>query len=105
MTSRINQLQELLQKEPNDSFLNYALALEYSKLNEKEKAVELIVSLLLRDENYLGAYYQLGQLYEQTNQLEKAREAYSKGMVIGSQQKNHKAVGELKTALSLIEEM
>lgn len=104
MSSRIDHLLELLKSEPNDSFLNYALALEYAKLDEREKAIRIIENILKRDENYLGAYYQLGQLYEQLQQLENARVTYTKGVIIARQQKNAKASGELSTALLLIEE-
>lgn len=104
MSSRIDQLLELLKSEPNDSFLNYALALEYIKLEEKEKARSIIETILKRDENYLGAYYQLGQLYEQLQQLEKARITYTRGIAIAQHQRNAKAAGELSTALLLIEE-
>lgn len=104
MSSRIDQLLELLKSEPDDSFLNYALALEYIKLEEREKARNIIETILKRDENYLGAYYQLGQLYEQLQQLEKARVTYTKGIAIAQRQRNTKTAGELSTALLLIEE-
>lgn len=104
MTPRIDQLLDLLKTEPNDSFLNYGLALEYARQDEKEKAINIIETVLQRDENYLAGYYLLGQLYEQTQQLKKARIAYSKGITIARQQKNNKTAGELSTALSLIEE-
>lgn len=104
MSNRITQLLELIQKEPNDSFLNYALALEYAKLNETDKAITIIEEVLKRDENYLGAYYQLGQLFEQMQQINKAKETYGKGIVIARQQKSIKTLGELNTALMLIED-
>ncbi len=104
MTTRLQHLQEMLKNEPNDSFLNYALALEYEKANEIEKAIALIESLLLHDENYLGAYYQLGKYYEQTNQQGKAISTYKKGIVIAQQQKNRKTVSELNEALQLLED-
>lgn len=102
--SRIAQLQELLKSEPTDSFLNYGLALEYAKENNKHKAIEIIETILERDVNYLGAYYQLGQLYEQTQQFEKARLTYTKGIEVARAQKNNKAVGELNTALDLLDD-
>ncbi|MBI2271566.1 MAG: tetratricopeptide repeat protein [Bacteroidetes bacterium] len=104
MATRLDQLLDLLQKEPHDFFLNYALALEYAKQDKKEKAISIIEHILKRDENYLGAYYQMGQLYEQLQQLEKARVTYTKGIAIAQRQKNTKAAGELSTALLLIEE-
>ncbi len=103
-SSRILQLQEMLKTEPNDSFLNYGLALEYGKLNEIQKAIELIEALLLRDSAYLGAYYQLGKYYEQVQQTEKAMAVYKKGISIAQQQKNKKAEGELNEALWMLED-
>ncbi|MBA3971355.1 MAG: tetratricopeptide repeat protein [Bacteroidetes bacterium] len=105
MTSpRIDQLLEMLKSEPHDSFLNYALALEYAKANDTPKAIEIITTLLHRDETYLGAYYQLGKYYEQINQIEKAISTYTKGASIAKQQKNNKALGELNEALWMLED-
>ena len=94
----------MLKEEPNDSFLNYALALEYGKSEEWEKAIELIENLLKRDEKYLGAYYQLGKYQELTGQHNKAADTYRKGVSIAQELKNNKAMGELKEALWMLEE-
>ncbi len=101
---RFQQITEMLKNEPNDSFLNYALALEYAKINDVKKAIELIEELLIRDENYLGAYYQLGKYYEQTEQQQNAIAIYQKGVLIAKQQNNRKAVGELNEALMQLED-
>jgi predicted Zn-dependent protease len=102
--SRLQQIENMLKDEPDDSFLNYSLALEYVKINELKKAIEIIETLLKKDENYLGAYYQLGKLYEETQQPDKAITAYKKGITIAQQQTNKKAVSELNQALLLIED-
>ena len=102
--TRLLQLQEMLKDEPHDSFLNYALALEYANAGNINKAIELIETLLLRDQNYLGAYYQLGKYYEATEQLQDAIATYKKGISIAQQQKNRKAQGELNEALWMLDE-
>ncbi|HEY0030768.1 MAG TPA: hypothetical protein VGC65_08415 [Bacteroidia bacterium] len=102
--SRLIQLQEMLKSEPHDSFLNYALALEYAKENNIPKAIEIIEALLAENENYLGAYYQLGKYYEETQALEKAIFVYMKGAAIAKQQNNNKALGELNEALWMLED-
>lgn len=102
--SRLTQIQEMLKNEPNDSFLNYALALEYAKVNNVNKAIELIETLLSKDENYLGAYYQLGKYYEQIQDLPNAISTYKKGIVIAQKIKNNKALGELNEALWMLED-
>ena len=94
----------MLKSEPADSFLNYALALEYAKINDVRKAIELLEALLARDENYLGAYYQLGKYYEQLDQKNKAVETYQNGASIAQKQKNKKALGELNEALWMLED-
>lgn len=102
--ARLEQLLEMLKEDPNDSFLNYALALEYAKLGNIDSAVDLIEKIIARDENYLGAYYQLGKFYEQSLQAEKAVEAYQKGIEVAKKQNNRKALGELNEALLMLED-
>ena len=104
MDSRLEQLKKMLETEPTDSFLNYALALEYAKINDLEKAILLIEEIITRDENYLGAYYQLGHYYELTMNPEKAINTYKKGIAIAVLQKNRKTQMELKEALSQLED-
>ncbi|OFY86651.1 MAG: hypothetical protein A3F72_09695 [Bacteroidetes bacterium RIFCSPLOWO2_12_FULL_35_15] len=101
---RLQQIQEMLKSEPNDSFLNYALALEFAKSNEINKSIDLINALLEREPTYLGAYYQLGQYYEQTNDTKMAMDTYSKGIVLAKQQNNRKAESELKEALFILQD-
>lgn len=102
--SRLLQLQEMLKSEPHDSFLNYALALEYTKENNISEAISIIEEVLTHDENYLGAYYQLGKLYEQSGDNSKAISTYQKGVEIAKAQNNKKTLGELNEALWMLED-
>ncbi len=102
--TRLLQIQEMLKSEPNDSFLNYALALELAKSNEIKKSIEIIEALLQREPDYLGAYYQLGKFYEQSNSMEKSIEAYSRGIVIAKKNNNRKAESELNEALFVLKD-
>lgn len=102
--NRSQQILEMLKDEPNDSFLNYALAIEYAKSGDVKKAIEIIEILLIREANYLGAYYQLGKYYEQIEQPDIAAAIYNKGIVIAKQQKNKKTEGELNEALWMLED-
>ena len=103
-TTRLQQIQEMLKDEPNDSFLNYALAIEYAKTTDIKKAIELIEALLIRDSTYLGAYYQLGKYYEQIEQPQAAIATYNKGIAVAQQKQNRKAEGELNEALWMLED-
>lgn len=101
---RLEQLYKMLQEEPLDPFLNYAIALEHAKNGDVVKAISIIEEIIARDENYLGAYYQLGKYYEETGQKGKAIAAYQKGIEIAKKQNNRKTLGELNTALMLLED-
>jgi tetratricopeptide (TPR) repeat protein len=102
--TRLEQILEMLKQDPNDPFLNYAMALEHAKLGNIETAINAIENIISRDENYLGGYYQLGKFYEQALQPEKAMEVYKKGIEIAKKQNNRKTLGELNEALMMLED-
>jgi len=94
----------MLKTDPKDSFLTYALALEYEKEGKTKDSIRIIEELMVEDPDYIGAYYKLGQLYEGQDNLDKARSIYHTGIKLADQQKDNKAKGELEEALWLIEE-
>ncbi|RYY26250.1 MAG: tetratricopeptide repeat protein [Chitinophagaceae bacterium] len=96
---RIEKLRAFLAANPEDSFLNHALALEYEKAGETEQARNVFETLLARDPGYVGSYYHLGRLLEISGLAEKAAACYRKGIEIATAQGDHHARGELQAAL------
>jgi Tfp pilus assembly protein PilF len=92
----------MLEKDPEDLFLSYALALEYRSAGENSAAISVLESILKKDADYLAAYYQLGKLYEENGQHEEAERVYSAGILIAQKAGNRKTQGELQTALDLL---
>ena len=92
----------MLKTDPKDSFLCYALALEYEKEGKVKDAIRIIEELMQDDPEYMGAYYKLGQLYEGKDNLDKARNIYETGIKLADKVKDNKAKGELEEALWLI---
>jgi tetratricopeptide (TPR) repeat protein len=105
MKSRIEQLQEFLNEDSNDSFLRYALALEYVRVEKNDTARDCFLKLIKEDENYIASYYQLGKLYESLNGLEKARKIYKKGIKIAQKSENKKTLLELQEAYNMLIEI
>jgi tetratricopeptide (TPR) repeat protein len=97
-------IQDMLKKNPEDSFLNYAVALEYRKNGNAVKAIEMMEHLLSFDENYLGAYYQLGKLYEEKDNMPKAISTYKRGKEVAKVQEDRKTLSELSEALLILDE-
>ena len=102
--SRIDMVLKLLEKEPNDLFLNYALGLEYTAELNLQDAEELFIKVIRLDANYLGAYYQLGKLLESQLKNKEALVFYKEGLEKAKALKNTKALNEFEEAVFLLEE-
>jgi len=101
--NRLETLINMLKEQPADSFLLFALALEYVKLNDDTKASHYFNEILKHEPTYEGLYYHLGKLYERRSDFEKAKEIYSLGLEI-TRGKNQKAYNEIQSALDEISE-
>jgi tetratricopeptide (TPR) repeat protein len=102
-SERLKQIQDMLEKEPDDDFLNYALAVELEVVGDQTKAIGQLEKLLKRNPSYLGAYYKLGKLLEESGSEAKALEVYNKGLQLAQKQDNKKAAGELSEAIWMLE--
>ena len=94
--NRLEKLLEFIQNEPNDEFLKYALATEYLRLNNTEKALSYYEDLVNNHPNYTGTYYHLGKLYEALNRKQDAIDIYEKGMQITKEKRDNHAFSELQ---------
>ena len=96
-SSRLDKLLEFLKNEPEDEFLQYALATEYLRLNETGKALEYYEDLINNHPGYVGTYYHLGKLYEALNRKPDAIGTYEKGMKMAREKRDNHAFSELQT--------
>ncbi|MGZ3754145.1 MAG: tetratricopeptide repeat protein [Mucilaginibacter sp.] len=94
--SRLDKLLEFIKNEPEDEFLKYALATEYLRLNEVEKALFYYEDLINNHPNYTGTYYHLGKLYEALNRKPEAIAIYEKGMQVTREKRDNHAFSELQ---------
>jgi predicted Zn-dependent protease len=96
-----------LDKAPDDRFARYSLALELKKAGQPEEA-EAELRRLLEQHPHSGAgHLQLGQLLEEQERLEAAKEAYEAGLTALSGLKDadaRKARSELQHAADAVED-
>ncbi|MCY7410845.1 MAG: tetratricopeptide repeat protein [Chitinophagales bacterium] len=78
--NRIDQLNNFLEQNPNDSFVLYALATEYVNMGDDETALSFYQKILSGNPNYTGTYYHLGKLYQRRNEKQKAEETFNDGL-------------------------
>ena len=95
---RIEKLNEFLQKNPDDNFVQHALALEYIKMGRDREARTLFEKILVRDPGYIGSYYHLGKLLEQLGEKDLAIQWYMKGMNAAKKAVDLHAYNELLAA-------
>jgi Tfp pilus assembly protein PilF len=95
---RISRLKQFLETNPNDCFIQHALALEYIKQGDDETAKQLFENVLQTDENYIGSYYHLAKLLERNNEIKNAVQVYEKGMLKAKEAGDNHAYNELQSA-------
>jgi|AntRauTorckE5430_2_1112549.scaffolds.fasta_scaffold89054_1 tetratricopeptide (TPR) repeat protein len=103
--TRLKQLQALLKEDPGSAFLHFAVAKEYEKYGQLDKALATYEALVESDPGYVGTYYHLGKLYEQLDRPADAFQTYKKGMDVARRAGEQHALSELAGAkLSLGDE-
>jgi len=101
--NRLEMIAEMLEKNPDDTFLNYAAALEHRKENHTAKAIRIFKKIIDQDPDYLATYYQLGKLLEEKGKASEALEVYKKGHALAVIKKDIKAMGELSEAMMILD--
>lgn len=96
-SNRVKQLENFLIEDPNDPFIKYALALEYSD-TDKQKTLELFDDLLQNHPNYIGTYYHAAALHHELGHLGKAEFIYKTGISKAQELLESHALRELQTA-------
>ena len=101
---RFKEITKLLEREPGDPFLRYALAMEHKKAGRLDEALEWMGKTLQADATYCYAYYQQGQVREQQGETELAKKAYQDGMAAANKCGDSHAAGEMQVALDLLDD-
>jgi tetratricopeptide (TPR) repeat protein len=96
LAGRLEKLLEFIKNEPDDPFLKYALATEYLRLNQTDRALAYYEDLVNNHPNYIGTYYHLGKLYEALNRKQDAINTYQTGMTVTRDQRDNHAFSELQ---------
>lgn len=97
--SRIDSIRELLKKDPEDVFLNYALAMEYMSAEQTDEAIEKLEWIRKKQADYLPLYYQLAQLYAENGAGDKSEQIYLEGIEVAEAAGDRKTASELRSAL------
>lgn len=100
--SRLEQLRQMLTDEPEDTFLNYALALELDKHQQHDESLTLFEKLVQLDPPYVPAFFMAGQMLNRLDRNDEAKNYLSRGIDEARRQGNDHAAGEMSEFLSMI---
>lgn len=101
----IEKLLYFLNQNPQDCFLQHALALEYIKAGNENEAQKVFERLLQANPEYVGSYYHLGKLHERKREGPQAMNIYKKGMEMAISLADRHSYNELKSAWETLSEM
>ena len=104
MSNRLEQLEKMLAKEPNDTFLLYGLAMEHKKSHNAELALQLLEKVAQIDPGHGYAFFQRGQIEESRGDIDAAKKAYADGIIAAKKSGDAHARSELEGALGMLEQ-
>lgn len=96
---RLESLNKMLEANPGDIFLQYALAMEYMSSGDDVLAMGKLEEIRTNSPSYLALYYQLAKIYEKLEEPEKAIDTYEQGIEVARSQNETKTMNELRSAL------
>jgi len=96
----IEQINKLLAKEPDDAFLNFALAMELARNSRTAESIVQFDRVIALDPNYTAAYFQKARTHIAAGDLEPAKAALRLGIETANAIGNAHAAGEMSELLA-----
>jgi len=95
--SRREKLEGMLAKQPDDIFLQYALAMELMKEGAIDGAVAQFDRVLQTDPTYIAAYQQKAQALARGNRMADAAACLDQGIQAAARAGDHHAAEEMQS--------
>lgn len=93
--SRREKIEKMLKDDPEDAFLNYALAKELQTEGDHAGALDGYDRVIVRHPKYVAAYFQKGQLLAERGEMEAARDVLRRGIEVAQEVGDSHAAGEM----------
>ena len=99
MADRKAQLLAMLERQPDDLFLRFALAMEQVKLGENDAALAAFDRVIELDPAYTPAYTQKAGLCEKLSRFDDAKATYRRGIASAKARGDHHAASKMQETL------
>jgi predicted Zn-dependent protease len=101
--SRAEKILQMLEREPDDAFLNFGLAMELVKAGDHEAAIQRFERVLTVDPHYTAAHYHKAQVLIARGRLDEAPATLDAGLKAARAIGNAHAECEMQELLESIE--
>ncbi len=98
--ARRQQIESMLQAEPQDRFLRYCLAVEMNADGESEAALLKFEELCREQPPHVAAFFRKGQLLVELDRIEEARAVLREGIETARHEGDLHAAGEMSELLA-----
>lgn len=102
-SKRLAFLQKLTAEGSEDPMAWYGLAMEFRKLGRVDEALQTFSTLRTRKPDYVAMYLMCGQMLEEAERKDEAKEWMESGLAAAKAAGNDHAASELSSALALLD--
>lgn len=103
LMSRLESVRKMLQDEPDDLFLNFALAMEYLKAGQQEEALAQLARAREIDPDHVPAYLQAGQALVALGRKAEAKTVLTEGMAAAERKGDRHAADQMRNMRNLLD--
>lgn len=99
----LEQLQNLLETDPDDAFLRYGVAMEFARQSRTDEALNEFAELRRRHPAYVPGYFMGARAFEQHGDPDAAKALYKLGIDTAKKVGDDHAAAEMAAALMMLE--
>lgn len=99
--TRRQKLEEMLVTEPDDPFLNYALALEIVK-EDPATGLARLADINVRFPDHVPSFFRRGQILAETGETDAAAEVLKQGILVARRLGDDHAAAEMQQLMEMI---
>jgi len=100
--SRLDQIQQMLLSEPDDVFLNFALAMEQVKAGHLAEAADQFARVIQLDPHHTAAYSQRAGTLIALGRKDEAKAVLNEGIAAAGRTGDKHAADQMRQAISLL---